>query len=101
LLVGTMGQRISAWLCMSPCRSDHIFASSRDEERIWHMVSEDSACIRRPFLLIACTVRLSLPIGVIDEYGTDTQVFQHLARFKDSAVKPLSHDVLNPARVPL
>ena len=27
--------------------------------------------------------------------------FQHLAKFIDSAVCPLSHDVLNPARVPL
>ncbi len=35
----------------------------------------------RPFLLIFCTVRFSLPIGVIDEYGTDTQTFQHIARF--------------------
>jgi hypothetical protein len=65
------------------------------------MVSEDSVFGRRPFLLIACTSRLSLPIGEIDEYGMDTQVFQQIARFKDSAVKPLSHDVLNPARVPL
>src|ERR1700683_746054 len=27
--------------------------------------------------------------------------FQHIAKFIDSALCPLSHDVLNPARVPL
>ena len=36
---------------------------------------------KRPFLLIACTGRLSLSIGVIDEYGADAQGFQHIARF--------------------
>src|SRR5271170_3526639 len=36
-----VGQGISAWLCMSPCRSDHIFTSHlRKTAR--HMVSEDS-----------------------------------------------------------
>ena len=34
-----------------------------------------------PFLLIACTVRLSLPVGMTDEYGSDTQGFQHIAGF--------------------
>src|SRR5216684_4459632 len=36
------GQIISAWLCMSPCRSDHIFATLSGGVR--HMVSEDSGC---------------------------------------------------------
>ncbi len=53
------------------------------------------------FLLIACTG----PIFTADHNDRrvrpDTQVFQQIAEFKDSAVKPLSHDVLNPARVPL
>ena len=31
----------------------------------------------------------------------DTRSFQHIAEFIDSAVNPLSRDVLNPARVPL
>src|ERR1700676_1051658 len=35
-----VGQDISAWLCMSPCRSDHIFTAHR--RGAWHMVSEDS-----------------------------------------------------------
>src|SRR5216683_4304130 len=34
------GQIISAWLCMSPCRSDHIFTTLSGGVR--HMVSEDS-----------------------------------------------------------
>src|ERR1700730_17381818 len=34
------GQVISAWLCMSPCRSDHIFAAVSCSLR--RMVSEDS-----------------------------------------------------------
>src|SRR3954464_13517957 len=34
------GQVISAWLCMSPCRSDHIFTG--DHSGVRHMVSEDS-----------------------------------------------------------
>src|ERR1700730_9326867 len=34
------GQVISAWLCMSPCRSDHIFTAVSHSVR--RMVSEDS-----------------------------------------------------------
>src|SRR6516162_7644780 len=36
------GQAISAWLCMSPCRSDHLFTAADCSVR--HMVSEDSLC---------------------------------------------------------
>src|SRR6266480_2177666 len=50
----TGGQGISAWLCMSPCRSDHIFTTLPGGVR--HMVSEDSEPQRgRPFLLISRT----------------------------------------------
>src|SRR4051794_6025112 len=38
------GHGISAWLCMSPCRSDHIFTSSLLSS-VRHMVSEDSGCV--------------------------------------------------------
>src|SRR5947207_6945403 len=34
------GQGISAWLCMSPCRSGHIFTAVSG--RVRRMVSEDS-----------------------------------------------------------
>ena len=51
------GQGISAWLCMSPCRSDHIFTTLPGGVR--HMVSEDSEPQRgRPFLLIFRTARI-------------------------------------------
>src|SRR5437588_12235329 len=52
------GQIISAWLCMSPCRSDHIFTTVSGSVR--HMVSEDSGSDVRiqPFLLIARTDRI-------------------------------------------
>jgi hypothetical protein len=70
--------------------------------RVRHMVSEDSGSdLNQSFLLIACTG----PIFTADLFDRrvrpDTQVFQQIAEFIDSAVKPLSHDVLNPARVPL
>src|SRR3954451_18424675 len=39
------GQVISAWLCMSPCRSDHIF-NPESTRIVRHMVSEDSGCKR-------------------------------------------------------
>src|ERR1700722_1827716 len=50
-LVG--GQGISAWLCMSPCRSDHLFTLA-GRVCAWHMVSEDSGISIRlqSFLLI-------------------------------------------------
>src|SRR6187549_3879866 len=45
------GQVISAWLCMSPCRSDYIFtntfavSSQNQRNGVRHIVSEDSrAC---------------------------------------------------------
>src|SRR5438067_13747939 len=37
-----VGQVISAWLCMSPCRSDHIFTAPCSPDSVRHMVSEDS-----------------------------------------------------------
>src|ERR1700728_3297768 len=36
------GQDISAWLCMSPCRSDHPFTQPLSRMSAWHLVSEDS-----------------------------------------------------------
>ena len=37
-----MGQIISVWLCMSPCRSDYIFTALFHGVR--RIVSEDSGC---------------------------------------------------------
>jgi hypothetical protein len=39
-----VGQIISVWLCMSPCRSDYIFTVLFDGVR--RIVSEDSGCVR-------------------------------------------------------
>jgi hypothetical protein len=45
---------------------------------------------------------LNLALGCdIFRTGGFARMFQHLAGFIDSADNPLSHDVLNPARVPL
>src|SRR5206468_5060199 len=42
--LGGPGHFCSAWLCMSPCRSDHLFTG---DAGVRHMASEDSgACIR-------------------------------------------------------
>src|SRR5436189_3882178 len=38
------GHFCSAWLCMSPCRSDHIFAGGAG---VRHMASEDSGALLR------------------------------------------------------
>ena len=69
----------------------------------------------QPFLLIGRTCRIVTALGVHDSQRTYwvyqslhpktssagfNRLFQHLAKFKDSA-DSLSHDVLNPARVPL
>src|ERR1043166_2877041 len=35
--VSIEGQVISAWLCMSPCRSDHIFISSAEMSGVWSL----------------------------------------------------------------
>src|ERR1700735_298805 len=37
LVVLPMGQVISAWLCMSPCRSDHIFTADYAMFGIWSL----------------------------------------------------------------
>ncbi len=46
---------------------------------VWSLRKRSRA--RPPFLLIACTVRLSLLDLVIEEYGADTQGSQHTAGF--------------------
>ena len=70
--------------------------------RVRHMVSEDSGPDpNQSFLLIACTGPMVTADLFVRLVRPDTQVFQQIAEFIDSAVKPLSHDVLNPARVPL
>jgi len=63
--------------CMSPCSSDFIISS---EQGAWRKVSEDSGG-DRSFLLIDCTVEFSLPLAVERRVPTDTQCFQHIAKF--------------------
>src|SRR5580700_157313 len=46
-----MGQVISAWLCMSPCRSDHIFTARKAVFGIWSLRILNAIGIE-PFLLI-------------------------------------------------
>ena len=48
------------------------------EQGAWRKVSEDSG-ESRPFLLIDCTIRLSLPLA--RRVLIDTQCFQHIAKF--------------------
>ena len=49
------------------------------EQGAWRKVSEDSG-ESRPFLLIDCTERLSLPCST-RRVLSDTQCFQHIAKF--------------------
>jgi hypothetical protein len=87
------GQIISAWLCMSPCRSDHIFTTFAGGVR--HMVSEDSGPRRaRPFLLIFRTARIVTDL--VGSVPADTRTFQHIAEFIDSAVNSLSRACNSP-----
>ena len=55
----------------------------------------------QPFLLIDRSRCIVTALVVRERVARDTRCFQHLAEFIDSALCPLSHDVLNPARVPL
>jgi len=73
-------------------------------------IDEASEVSIQPFLLIVRTARiftgrhhtLTLRRGCDnDRVPADSRSFQHIAEFIDSAFVPLSHDVLNPARVPL
>src|ERR1700722_7232694 len=50
------------------------------EQGAWRKVSEDS-CGSRPFLLIDCTERFSLPPAIERGVLSDTQCFQHIAKF--------------------
>jgi hypothetical protein len=74
------------------------------------MASEDSGDLRgSPAFPADCPARLGEPpacrivTGAMVAAGTAGCIrsFQHLAEFIDSADDSLSHDVLNPARVPL
>ena len=60
---------------MSPCSSDFIIS---EDFGAWRKVSEDSGG-DRSFLLIDCTIRLSLPLA--RRVLIDTQCFQHIAKF--------------------
>ena len=53
-----------------------------------------------PFLLIDRTCRI-VTVRVRGLVAQDSRCFQQIAEFIDSALRPLSRDVLNPARVPL
>ena len=61
------GQVISAWLCMSPCRSDHLFATP-PQRGVRHMVSEDSR--RSP------SVHSSVPPTSVHGEGTRLERFE-------------------------
>jgi hypothetical protein len=74
---------------------------------VWSLriLSADGA---QSFLLIDRTRHVVTALTVSARVVRDSRCFQHLAEFIDSAMIPyritsvsLSHDVLNPARVPL
>ena len=75
----------------------------------WRMVSEDSGspCYEDPAFPADWPHLSHCHCLSIDQQSLKTSSagftrrFQHIAKFIDSAVNSLSHDVLNPARVPL
>src|SRR6266566_5218674 len=77
-VVRTSGQDVSAWLSVSPRRSDHIILQP---SQVWRMVSEDSGSLpTRSFLLIICTRRIFTRLKTL-RVARDTQTFQQIARF--------------------
>ena len=100
-----MGQVISAWLCMSPCRSDHIFTAFDAALGIWSLRILKSELRLQPFLLIdrTCRIVTFAATTAISELcssvaqcslqrlvAQDSRLFQHIAKFKDSAVSTVS-----------
>jgi hypothetical protein len=89
------GQVISAWLCMSPCRSDYIFtntfavSSQNQRNGVRHIVSEDSGAKHRSFLLIVRTGWI-FTARLLGRVPPDTRSFQHIAEFIDSAESTVS-----------
>src|SRR6478672_3839436 len=81
----------------SACRhAGRTISSPTSLVGVRHMVSEDSGQIVRPFLLIDRTRNIVTALVVRRErVARDTRRFQHIAEFIDSALCPLSHDVLN------
>ena len=62
------------------CRHADRTISSLASASVRRVVSEDSG-LHQSFLLIDCTVRFSLPLAVERRVPTDTQLFQHIAKF--------------------
>ena len=88
---------------MSPCSSDYILIESGHigPGDLWRIVSED---FKVPELDPATSIFpadcLHRMVFHVFHVPPDTQIFQQIAKFNDSNGL-LSHDVLNPARVPL
>jgi len=87
-------QGISACFYMSPCSSDYIFTCT-SSAGAWHIVSEGSRHCRA--FPADCPHRMHCHCFCImsqKRVASDTRSFQHIAKFKDSKVYCLTHDLL-------